>query len=39
MHGVDETGKPALVRPVVKRAALLAREGVVSGPRGPDVMP
>ena len=23
VHGVDETGKPALVRPVVKRAALL----------------
>ena len=22
VHGVDETGKPALVRPVVKRAAL-----------------
>ena len=23
VHGVDETGKPALVRPAVKRAALL----------------
>jgi transposase len=23
VHGVDETGQPALVRPVVKRAALL----------------